>query len=335
MDLRIGVIGTGAIGQEHIQRLNHKTQGAHVVAISDINKEKATLLAKEIGAKFYETGEALIADPEVDAVVVTSWDPTHEQYVFEAIKHNKYVFCEKPLATDSEGCRRIVDAEVANGKKLVQVGFMRRYDRGYMELKEVIENRQLGEPLLLHCAHRNPTVDKNYETPMAIINTAIHEIDALRWLLQEDYVSVQVILPKQTSYTHEKLHDPQMVILETKSGIHIDLEVFVNCQFGYDIKCVVVCETGEISLEDPSYTRVKAKGKDYTTVSPDWQSRFMDAYDEEFQLWIHSIQADAITGPTAWDGYVASITMVACGVARESGERVAISLDSCPTLYQA
>lgn len=58
----------------------------------------------------------MIADPEVDAVVVTSWDPTHEQYVLEAIKHNKYVFCEKPLATDSEGCRRIVDAEVANGK---------------------------------------------------------------------------------------------------------------------------------------------------------------------------------------------------------------------------
>lgn len=181
--------------------------------------------------------------------------------------------------------------------------------------------------------------DENYELVGVLghrhQHQNINEIDALRWLLQEDYVSVQVILPKQTSYTHEKLHDPQMVILETKSGIHIDLEVFVNCQFGYDIKCVVVCETGEISLEDPSYTRVKAKGKDYTTVSPDWQSRFMDAYDEEFQLWIHSIQADAITGPTAWDGYVASITMVACGVARESGERVAISLDSCPTLYQA
>lgn len=81
---------------------------------------------------------------------------------------------------DAAGCRRIVDAEVAYGKKLVQVGFMRRYDRGYIELKEAIESKQYGEALMLHCAHRNPSADENYKTPMAISNTAIHEIDVLR-----------------------------------------------------------------------------------------------------------------------------------------------------------
>ena len=75
--------------------------------------------------------------------------------MLEAIKHGKYVFCEKPLAMDAAGCRRIVDAEVAYGKKLVQVGFMRRYDRGYIELKEAIESKQYGEALMMHCAHRN------------------------------------------------------------------------------------------------------------------------------------------------------------------------------------
>ena len=74
---------------------------------------------------------------------------------------------------------------------------------------------------------------------MAISNTAIHEIDVLRWLLDED-ASVQMILPKETSHTHADLHDPQLLIFQTKSGVTIDLEIFVNCRFGYDIKCDVV-----------------------------------------------------------------------------------------------
>lgn len=333
MSINVGIIGTGAIGREHIKRINNKVQGAQVVAVTDINAEVAKKIAKDIGATFFETGEELIASDKVDAVVVTSWDPTHEHYVLETIKHGKYVFCEKPLATESEGCRRIVDAEIEYGKKLVQVGFMRRYDKGYIELKNMITSKKYGEPLMLHCAHRNPSANENYTTPMAVSQTAIHEIDVLRWLLDEDYESVQMLLPKQTSNTHENLKDPQFIIFETKSGVTIDLEVFVNCRFGYDIKCDVVCETAEFGLTDPAFTKVKAEEKNYTRISPDWQTRFMDAYDYEFQLWINSVISGELTGPTAWDGYVASITMAACHEARETGKKVNIELDERPALY--
>ena len=333
MSINVGIIGTGAIGREHIKRINNKVQGAQVVAVTDINAEVAKKIAKDIGATFVETGEELIASDKVDAVVVTSWDPTHEHYVLETIKHGKYVFCEKPLATESEGCRRIVDAEIEYGKKLVQVGFMRRYDKGYIELKNMITSKKYGEPLMLHCAHRNPSANENYTTPMAVSQTAIHEIDVLRWLLDEDYASVQMLLPKQTSNTHENLKDPQFIIFETKSGVTIDLEVFVNCRFGYDIKCDVVCETAEFGLTDPAFTKVKAEEKNYTRISPDWQTRFMDAYDYEFQLWINSVISGELTGPTAWDGYVASITMAACHEARETGKKVNIELDERPALY--
>ncbi|XMB28472.1 Gfo/Idh/MocA family oxidoreductase [Paenibacillus sp. BR2-3] len=239
------------------------------MAVSDINQEVAGRLAERIGAEFFATGEALIQSPNIDAIVVTSWDPTHEKYVLEAIRNDKFVFCEKPLAVELEGCRRIVDAEIAKGRKLVQVGFMRRYDRGYEGLKSAIDSKEFGDVIMLHCTHRNPQVDDSYNTPMAVENTAVHEVDVLRWLLQEDFVSAQVILPrKQTRHTHKDLHDPQIIILETASGIHIDLEVFVNCQFGYDINCKVVCEDGEIGLTDPSYVSVRSKGKDYTEISP-------------------------------------------------------------------
>ena len=312
MKVKVGVIGTGAIGIEHINRINHKTQGAFVTAVSDINVEAASKIAEEIGAQFFKTGEELIASEEVEVVVVTSWDPTHEKYVLEAIKHGKYVFCEKPLAMDAAGCRRI---------------------RGYIELKEAIESKQYGEALMLHCAHRNPSADENYKTPMAISNTAIHEIDVLRWLLDEDYASVQMILPKKTSHTHADLHDPQLLIFQTKSGVTIDLEIFVNCRFGYDIKCDVVFETAEVGMTDPAYTKIKAAEKNYTPISPDWQTRFLDAYDYEFKLWVDSIKNDKLVGPTAWDGYVAAITMMACHESRESGEKVMIEIDEQPALY--
>ena len=81
--------------------------------------------AEKYGIKAWENGEEMIASDEIDAVVVTTLDPFHEQYVMAAIKAGKYVFCEKPLAPEADACKRIVEAEMAAGKQLVQVGFMR------------------------------------------------------------------------------------------------------------------------------------------------------------------------------------------------------------------
>lgn len=142
-----------------------------------------------------------------------------------------------------------------------------------------------------------------------------------------------MILPKKTSHTHADLHDPQLLIFQTKSGVTIDLEIFVNCRFGYDIKCDVVFETAEVGMTDPAYTKIKAAEKNYTPISPDWQTRFLDAYDYEFKLWVDSIKNDKLVGPTAWDGYVAAITMMACHESRESGEKVMIEIDEQPALY--
>lgn len=113
----------------------------------------------------------------------------------------------------AEGCRRIVDAEMKAGRRLVQVGFMRPYDEGYLALKKVIDDGDIGAPLMLRCAHRNQSVGENYTTDMAITNTLIHELDVLRWLLNDDYRSVQVRFPRSTSHTHARLKDPQIVSL--------------------------------------------------------------------------------------------------------------------------
>ena len=104
MTLKIGVIGTGMIGRDHTRRIEHVLAGAKIVALSDYTPSAARAVQADLApnATLYETGEELIASPEVDAVLVCSTGATHEAYVLAAIKAGKPCFCEKPLATTAE-----------------------------------------------------------------------------------------------------------------------------------------------------------------------------------------------------------------------------------------
>ncbi|MGQ3903757.1 Gfo/Idh/MocA family protein [Mixta calida] len=335
MTLKLGVIGTGAIGQEHIRRCTKVLQGATVVAVSDINLEgaKAALARLGLQAEVYANGYDVVNSPDVDAVLVTSWDPTHEEFTLAAIAAGKPVFCEKPLAMTAEGCRRVVDAEMKFGKRLVQVGFMRPYDVGYRALKKVIVEGQIGEPLMLHCAHRNPTVPESYTTDMAITSTLIHELDVLRWLTNDDYKTVQVVFPRVTSKSHARLKDPQIVLFETQKGIRIDVEIFVNCAYGYDIQCEVVGEEGIARLPEPSAVQMRKGAQLSTSILTDWKDRFIDAYDVELQAFINDVSSGSLTGPSAWDGYAASVAADACLKAQNSGAIEPVELPPRPAFY--
>lgn len=335
MTIRIGVIGTGMIGRDHTRRIQQVLAGAEVVALSDYNPEAAKAVQADLApkAKVYATGEELIAAADVDAVLVTSTGSTHEAYVLAAIAAGKPCFCEKPLATTADGAKRIVDAEVAHGKRLVQVGFMRRYDAGYVALKQAVDNL-IGAPIMVHAAHRNPTVPEQYVTPMAIHDTLIHEIDVLRWLLDDDYVSARVLFPRKAARSHGKLRDPQVVVLETAKGVLIDVEIFVNCHYGYDIQCEVVGEDGIAKLPEPMAIQTRLDAKLQNPILTDWKDRFVDSYDVELNDFIKAATKGTAAGPSSWDGYVAAITSDACVAAQENdGATVAISLPARPALY--
>jgi myo-inositol 2-dehydrogenase/D-chiro-inositol 1-dehydrogenase len=333
--LRLGVIGTGAIGRDHIRRCSHTLLNSAVVAVTDIDLAQAARVIDElaIAAEIYPDGHALIAAAEVDAILVTSWGPTHEAFVLAAIAAGKPVFCEKPLAVSADGCQRIVEAEIAHGSRLVQVGFMRPYDEGYRALKSVIDSGAIGEPLMLHCAHRNPSVPAHYQTDMAITDTLIHELDVLRWLLADDYKTVQVVFPRKTSKALEHLRDPQVVLIETVKGTRIDVEVFVNCQYGYDIQCEVVGELGIARLPEPTSVQLRSQAKLSTTILMDWKDRFIGAYDVELQAFIDGVRGERLTGPSAWDGFAAAVAADACITAQQSGGIVNLGLPQRPAFY--
>lgn len=335
MTLRIGCIGTGAIGQDHTRRINKVLSGARVVALSDVNRANALACQRDHApeAQLFDDPHALIRDGGVDAVLVCSWGQTHQEYVLAAIAAGKPCFCEKPLATTAAGARAILEAETAAGHRLVQVGFMRRYDPGYVALKRAVAE-VTGAPLMVHAAHRNPRVGENYVTPMAIHDTLIHEIDVLRWLLDDDYTSARVFFPRKSPRAHENLRDPQVVVLETARGVVIDVEIFVNCHYGYDIQCEIVGENGIARLPEPMAIQTRFGAVLGQPILMDWKDRFIDSYDYELADFIRTAAAGGAAGPSAWDGYVAAVTADACVAAQDAdGQPVRIDLPARPALY--
>lgn len=332
--LRIGVIGTGAIGQEHIERITRRLAGGKVAALTDINEKNVRAAADICGGRIEKDSLSVINSPDVDAVIVASYGPAHAESVLQCIAAGKPVFCEKPLAATAADCKKIVGAEMAAGKKLVQVGFMRRYDKGYRQMKELITGGTIGAPLMVHCAHRNAAVADNYTTAMAVNDTAIHEIDILHWLIDDQYVSAQVILPRSTRHSRSDLTDPQLMILKTESGIIIDIEVFVNCRFGYDIQCEVCCEDAVIRMPEPSFPIVRMDAKRCVEMETDWKQRFIEAYDVEIQEWLNATAQSKVNGPTAWDGYIAAVTADALVKSQSSGNVEPIVTGAVPEFYR-
>jgi myo-inositol 2-dehydrogenase/D-chiro-inositol 1-dehydrogenase len=322
------------IGQDHIRRLRHVLSGARVAAVTDVDLERAKSVAADLtGARVHENGQELIRADEVDAVVVASWGPTHEEYVLAAIEAGKQVFCEKPLATTREAGERILDAEVAAGRRLVMVGFMRRYDDGYRAMKDTIVRGEIGAPLMFHSAHRNPSVPGHYVSEMIINDTCVHDIDVARWLLDTEIVATRVVKPRRNSRASAHLTDPLFVLFETASGALVDVEASINIQYGYDIRGEVVGESGTVELAESSRVVVKREGRYGGRVPEDWRERFLRAYDVEFQEWIDAVTAGTSTGPSSWDGYAATVVGDAALAALGSGDRVEVRLRQRPDLY--
>ena len=328
MTLRIGMIGPGGMGQAHIARIHSVIAGGRVVAVSDVDGARAAEVAARIDATVYPAASGLINADDVDAVMICSYGPAHEVDVLACIAAGKPVLCEKPLTPTAAAGLRIMAAEQAGGRRLVTVGFMRRFDRSYREMKALLDTGDLGATLMVHCAHRNPTVPPNYTWDMAINDTAIHEIDTMRWLLGEEFVSARVDQPKKTS-----LQDPLVLVLETESGVRVDDEIFVNCQYGYDIRCEVVAERGTVSLSDQNAVVVRDGAGHRNSIARDHNDRFGGAFVTEVQEWINAAAAGEHTGSTSWDGYAAASVCDAGVKALTDSGVVQVEMITKPAFY--
>ncbi len=198
-DLRIAVLGVGQMGAFHVDALSNRVRGARVTVVSDFFAEKAAEVAERVGARAETDPIAAINADDVDAVLIASPGKAHEEQVNACLDRGIPVLCEKPLTTDIDSAYAIVQKERALGRQLIQVGFMRRYDAEYVALKKLIVDGELGNPLLVHCTHRNPAVPDFFNSEFMIRDSVVHEVDVARFLLDEEITSVQVIKGVATS----------------------------------------------------------------------------------------------------------------------------------------
>ncbi|MDT5018230.1 MAG: myo-inositol 2-dehydrogenase / D-chiro-inositol 1-dehydrogenase [Mycobacterium sp.] len=312
-DTRVAVLGVGVMGADHVARLSTRISGARVAVVNDYVTEKAEQIAASIpGCRTIIDPLDAIADPDVDAVVLATPGPTHEKQLLACLEHGKPVLCEKPLTTDVETSLGVVRREAELGKRLIQVGFMRRFDHEYARLKALLDGGELGHALVLHCAHRNPAVPSTFDSAMVVRDSLVHEVDVTRFLFDEEIASIQIITPAANPAAPQGLADPQIVIMRTASGKHVDVELFVTTGVAYEVRTEVVGEKGSAMIGlDVGLVRKSAPGRWGGQITPGFRERFGQAYDTEFQRWVDAVIAGATTGnytdgPGAWDGYAAS-----------------------------
>ncbi len=327
--LRIGVIGTGNIGTAHARSLAHEVAGSEVAWLFDADGDRVAAVADELGAQVARSVEELVASS--DAVVIASPDALHAEQALLCLDAQRPTLCEKPLAPTVAEARSVVDAEVDLGVRLISLGFMRRFDPGYVALKEGMA--QVGRPLLVHNVHRNSSAPYGLATATTLTNSAIHEFDINRWLLGDEYATVQVVAGKPGPSTPDGELDPIIALLTTRSGALVEIEVFMNAGYGYEVRCEVVSSEGTVEMGDGAYVTRRAARTVGRGVPELWLGRFEDAYRRQLQAWVDATLRGKTSGATAWDGLVATITANAAVASVTEGPQ-AIDLPEQPALYR-
>ena len=330
MTQRIGIIGAGIMGADHARTVHRFVSGATVELLADLDPDRVATAADAVGARATTDPLAVIGDPAVDAVVIASHDSTHASLVRACLDAGKPVLCEKPLAPTLAECVDVVAAEkaaVGDGPGLVTLGFMRRFDPGYVQMRHDIADGAIGRPLIVHSVGRGVSSGPGADDELLITGSAVHDFDIVPWLLGSPVVEVSWHAPAPSSLAG--FRDPQMMLLRTEDGALSTVENFLNARYGYDIRCEVVGETGSLTLAEPARVvrdRELSHGIGYAR---DWRPRFADAYRLELQAWVDGLNtATPTTLATAADGLQASAVATAVITSmREGGRTIRVTTD--------
>lgn len=334
MSIRIAIIGTGIMGSDHARIVAQDLPNAVLQVVCDASLERARSVADTYAVQDIATDPiATLQRADVDAVIIASPDETHAPLSLAALAIGKPVLCEKPLAPSSTECLKVVEAELKAGRQFIQLGFMRRFDPSYSEMKAALNQGLLGQAVMMHNFHRNVSAPANFTGQMAITNSAPHEFDVARFVLDCDYRTISVFQPK--SIDSSKTGAPVFMVLETSTGQLVNIEINNNAAYGYDVRGELVGEQGSVFLNAPVNSRLNIGLQAFERYAADWRPRFAEAYRLQNKAWLRFVETGVMSpiAANAWDGYCASVVAEAGVRSLNEGKTITVELATQPALY--
>jgi myo-inositol 2-dehydrogenase/D-chiro-inositol 1-dehydrogenase len=262
---------------------------------------------------------------DLDGLVVASPEDTHEPLVLAAFEKGTRVLCEKPLAVGFDACQRIVDTEIAVGRRLLQLGLMRIYDPAHVQL--AAETANLGKLHHVRCVHRN-VHDVRRNAQLILNQSLVHDIHTLRWLVGTEIERVTTIVTPNADHV-----DHLLLTAEFADGGYGTVE-FSEHSFAYEVTVEVEAELGGAAMAPVMRPTVRRNGSASVNIGTDWFARFADAYRIEAGAWFESLSGSAAVGPAAWDGLVAEAVVEAALRSLQTRQPIAVSTPKRPALYE-
>lgn len=316
---RVALIGSGFIGQVHAANLAAHP-GAHLALVCDLDITRAEALAQRYGARTACVSEAINSD-DIDAVLIASSTPTHADFLAQAARAGKAVYCEKPIDLSLTKARAVVES-IMPLKVPVTVGFNRRFDRSHQQLKQGIQQGAIGAPELIQMVCRAsdmPPLDYLRASGGQMRDQAIHFFDLLRFLTGDEVVSVGALgaALAQPAIRAFGDVDTSVLIMQLTRGALAQLDNTRRTAYGYDERISVVGSQGMLASE-PQSTRgatfYQANGITQPGLFPDWFSRVRDTYYAHLDAFLRHLGGETVADlPGLMDGLQAqAIAEAAC-----------------------
>lgn len=329
MSLRLGLLGAGRIGKVHAGAIA-ATPGATLVAVADPVLAAAEGIASAAGATVRSVDEIMAAG-DIDAVLITTPTDLHAALIEQAARAGKAIFCEKPIDLSLARVRDCLKVVEETGAKLM-VGFNRRFDPNFMEVRRQIDAGAIGGVEMVSITSRDPAPPPADYIPRSgglFRDMTIHDFDMARWLLGEDPVTVFAAASVLVDPAIGKLGDVDSasVVLKTASGRIAQISNSRRATYGYDQRIEVHGSSGMVSAENLRATTVELANGDGYRREPlldFFMTRYTAAYANEIAAFLAAVAGTAPMSPSGDDGLKALLLADAATLSARENRVVAV-----------
>lgn len=331
--LNIGIIGAGRIGKVHMQSITYNVPSAKVLGITDVFKDGLQELADKYGIeKVYGDYKEMLADKEIDAVLVCSSTDTHADISIEAAKAGKHVFCEKPVDLTPEKVQAVIDAVAEAGVKL-QVGFNRRFDHNFAHVRSLINEGKVGNLELIKITSRDPEPPSAEYAAVSggmFLDMTIHDFDMARFLAGSDvtevYANATCLVDPAIGQAGDV--DTAIINLKFENGALGVIDNSRRAAYGYDQRIEVFGSLGAAMASNDTPTNVTVMNENGVTTDKPlyfFLERYMQSFRDEMIQFVDAVQNDKPTPTTGVDGLNSILVALAAKKSVVEGRPVKIS----------